>query len=1073
MVGYLSTTVSQTLSIDPKALTPDLLRDTCGPSTYQRGYNYYRQGRVRVLNVRPEGNTLSLLGENHGQQIYLQNILLKPTSHGIDIRGYCECPMGFNCKHVVATCLAWKGQSEAGGGAAGSDFEQWLARLQAGDQTGEHGGDAILYLLGPSEQKHKGVELNFAIAKPKREGGWGKGRRATLSTFGNNFSTPRYMQPLDEEIIALLEAGNPYSWGGGTKLSGVSGRTALDLMLQSGRLFWGEARLGPLRAGPERLLALAWRKQGSKYQLYLDEAMAGPIIPVGPPCYVDVQGLQLGELRLPQGIDANQFDLLAKAPPVSAGEADRISRLLALNYPDIPTPKPVKVEEVDTSPTPLLTLQPDPQRPEATGVSLGFCYGDLQVSTDEPEAILTREVGKRLLRVRRDLQAEQRAHQTLLDLGLLPGLQAGRFALVAEGTPRQQALRHWFAFQEETLPTLEAAGWRIEAGPQGAFSLSYAGAVDAEIEGEGNDWFGLHFDLDVAGRKLPLLPLVSELLADYRPGTLPEILYLDAGDGEFIALKSELIEPVLQTIVELFDRADGDTLRLSRLDAPRLLDLGETRIQGGETLQRLARRLRNFDGIKAVKPPGTFKGVLRAYQQQGLNWLQFLREYELAGILADDMGLGKTVQTLAHLALEKRAGRMKAPSLIIAPTSLMGNWRREAAQFTPKLKVLVLHGPERDRHFDSLGDYDLILTTYPLLPRDSEVLTAQAWHYLILDEAQQIKNPRSQAAQLVRTLNAGHRLCLTGTPMENHLGELWAQFDFLLPGFLGDQQSFTRHYRTPIEKQGDSERMNQLSRRTAPFMLRRTKDIVASELPKKTELLRTVPIEGKQAALYESIRLTMEKKVREAIAQKGLARSHITILDALLKLRQVCCDPRLLPAAAGKGIHSAKLDMLMEILPELLDEGRRILIFSQFTTMLGLIGQALQAQQIPYLKLTGQTRKRDEVIESFRQGEANLFLISLKAGGVGLNLTEADTVIHYDPWWNPAVESQATDRAHRIGQDKPVFVYKLITEGTVEEKILGLQARKQQLADNIYGKDKGDATLLSDAETIRELLSGV
>jgi SNF2 family DNA or RNA helicase len=259
-------------------------------------------------------------------------------------------------------------------------------------------------------------------------------------------------------------------------------------------------------------------------------------------------------------------------------------------------------------------------------------------------------------------------------------------------------------------------------------------------------------------------------------------------------------------------------------------------------------------------------------------------------------------------------------------------------------------------------------------------------------------------------------------------------------------------------------------------MLRRTKEIVASELPPKSELLRTVPIEGRQAALYESIRLTMEKKVRDAIAKKGLSRSHITILDALLKLRQVCCDPRLLPAGTGarkgdKGVHSAKLAMLMELLLELLDEGRRILLFSQFTSMLGLIEEELEGANIAYVKLTGQTRKREEAIDTFRRGEVNLFLISLKAGGVGLNLTEADTVIHYDPWWNPAVESQATDRAHRIGQDKPVFVYKLITEGTVEEKILALQARKQQLADSVYGKGNEEGELLIDADTINSLLA--
>jgi SNF2 family DNA or RNA helicase len=734
------------------------------------------------------------------------------------------------------------------------------------------------------------------------------------------------------------------------------------------------------------------------------------------------------------------------------------------------------MEVLDEPPQPRLSLLFDPELPSATVMELDFLYGDAAIAPAEQAPSLTVERGERLLRIHRDRDAEAAAVDTLRAAGLKPFFSLpGGYVLDSEATDRQSALAEWFRFSDEVLPQLEQQGWRVERSDAAPFTLSHADALDAEVETSENDWFGLRFDLEVEGKKLPLLPLVSELLGDYRPGELPETLYLDAGDGRYVAVAGARIEPVLQTIIDLYDREDGggESLRLSRLDAPRLLELGETRVRGGENLQRMARRLRDFDGIKAVKPPTTFKGTLRAYQQQGLDWLQFLREYELAGILADDMGLGKTVQTLAHLAVEKRAGRMTRPSLIIAPTSLMGNWRREAAQFTPKLRVLVLHGPGRGEHFDTLEDYDLILTTYPLLPRDYEVLLAQPWHYLILDEAQQIKNPKSQAAQLVREMQAGHRLCLTGTPMENHLGELWAQFDFLLPGFLGDQNHFVRNYRTPIERFGDDDKLRRLTRRTAPFMLRRTKELVASELPQKSELLRTVPIEGKQAALYESIRLTMEKKVREAIAKKGLARSHITILDALLKLRQVCCDPRLLPAgtAGGKGAHSAKLAMLMELLPEMLDEGRRILLFSQFTTMLGLIETELKALDIPYSKLTGQTRKRDEAIDTFRRGEVNLFLISLKAGGVGLNLTEADTVIHYDPWWNPAVEAQATDRAHRIGQDKPVFVYKLITEGTVEEKILALQAKKQQLADSVYGKGKKEGELQIDADTLSALLA--
>jgi SNF2 family DNA or RNA helicase len=299
--------------------------------------------------------------------------------------------------------------------------------------------------------------------------------------------------------------------------------------------------------------------------------------------------------------------------------------------------------------------------------------------------------------------------------------------------------------------------------------------------------------------------------------------------------------------------------------------------------------------------------------------------------------------------------------------------------------------------------------------------------------------------------------------MENHLGELWAQFDFLMPGFLGDHSHFKRLYRTPIELHSDSEQRARLIRRIAPFMLRRTKQEVATELPAKTEIIRSVPLYEHQAALYESIRLTMEKKVRDAIAQKGLARSHITILDALLKLRQTCCDPRTLSLKEAQKVkESAKLDLLMEMLPEQLEEGRRILVFSAFTRMIALIEDELNKRHIGYSKLTGQTRKRDEAIELFKSGAVNVFLISLKAGGVGLNLTEADTVIIYDPWWNPAAESQATDRAHRIGQDKPVFVYKLITENTVEEKILAMQERKRALANGIYGEgDKEDSVKLT------------
>jgi SNF2 family DNA or RNA helicase len=447
---------------------------------------------------------------------------------------------------------------------------------------------------------------------------------------------------------------------------------------------------------------------------------------------------------------------------------------------------------------------------------------------------------------------------------------------------------------------------------------------------------------------------------------------------------------------------------------------------------------------------------LRPYQKEGLAWLQFLREQNLSGILADDMGLGKTAQTLAHLLLEKEAGRLDKPALIILPTSLIFNWKSEAARYAPSLRILSLHGPDRKALFDEIKNNDVILTTYPLLWRDADELMLHSYHLLILDEAQTVKNAQSRSAEAVRKIDARHRLCLTGTPLENHLGELWSQFDFLLPGFLGSSKQFAKHWRTPIEKMGDTARGKLLARRIRPFILRRKKEDVAQELPPKTIIVRSVELEGAQRDLYETVRAAMDAKIRDEIANRGFARSQIVILDALLKLRQVCCDPRLVKAtAATKVKERAKLDLLMAMLPELVDEDRRILLFSQFTSMLKLIEQELDRLGLPYVTLTGDTIDRETPVRRFQEGEVPIFLISLKAGGVGLNLTAADTVIHYDPWWNPAVENQATDRAHRLGQDKPVFVYKLIVSGSIEEKILALQERKAELAAGILSEDRG------------------
>jgi SNF2 family DNA or RNA helicase len=641
-------------------------------------------------------------------------------------------------------------------------------------------------------------------------------------------------------------------------------------------------------------------------------------------------------------------------------------------------------------------------------------------------------------------------------------------------------------FSTTIVPKLRQAGWHIDFDADYPYQI-----MDEPIdewytsireESSEYDWFGLELGITVKGERINLLPVLQTMLKQWRaqsPADASETIYARLPNGHYLPLPSERVKNLLNVLIELYDTgslSDEQELRLSKLHASRLLELeaamgaAQLRWIGGDRIREMGRKLAHFSGIQAAEVPKQFLAELRPYQLEGLSWLQFLREYEFGGILADDMGLGKTVQALSHITLEKVSGRMTQPCLVIAPTSLMFNWQMEAKRFSPELKVLLLHGSDRKEQFDSIADYDLILTTYPLIVRDKHILLEQHFYLLILDEAQFIKNAKSQAALVAIQLKATHRLCLTGTPMENHMGELWSLFHFMMPGLLGDQKSFQQRFRTPIEKHENQERRQHLNRRIAPFLLRRTKDKVVQELPEKVEMIRHVELEGGQRDLYETVRMTMQEKIQKEIAKLGLKRSHIIILDALLKLRQICCDPRLLKikTAKQKVSKSAKLDLLMTLLPELIEEGRRVLLFSQFTEMLGLIEEAIIKAGIPYVTLTGQTKDRATPVKRFQSGEVPLFLISLKAGGTGLNLTAADAVIHYDPWWNPAVENQATDRAHRIGQEKTVFVYKLVVKGTVEEKILDMQHRKKELMDGLFS-DKTTSKLALTEQDLKGL----
>ena len=696
--------------------------------------------------------------------------------------------------------------------------------------------------------------------------------------------------------------------------------------------------------------------------------------------------------------------------------------------------------------------------------ALAFDYQGQRTFGKPAKDLLVRQSPSKLLRIVRDGPAEARLRRCLEDAGLLVSLRQSEALPAEAGEPFELGSDGaWLQFYQQRVPELRAAGWQVLVRPDFQFNLQEVDAWYAQIdEAPEHDWFDLELGIEVDGQRISLLPILLQAIrrtpwllngdaVAKRPDS--DVLTVSLADKRRVGLPFARLKPLLATLGELFFRsplAGSEPLRLPRTDAARLHTLAQGPAldwHGGAQLRDFAKRLQQLPQ-QAISAPSGLRATLRPYQLEGLAWMQALRELRVGGVLADDMGLGKTVQTLAHILSEKQAGRLSAPALIVMPTSLIANWQDEAARFAPELRVLALHGSKRRALFSQISSHDLILSTYALLPRDLALLSAQPYHLLILDEAQNIKNPRSKAAIALAQVHAEQRLCLSGTPLENHLGELWSLFHFLMPGWLGDSKSFQRDYRTPIEKQANAQRLAHLQGRIKPFLLRRSKEQVATELPAKTEITHWVELTAAQRDRYETLRLAMDQKIRAEIARQGLARSQIVILEALLRLRQCCCDLRLLDEQPSDldSRDSGKLSSLLEMLDELTAAGRRVLLFSQFTSMLALIESELQARQIGYVKLTGSTQDRRTPVEQFQSGQVPVFLISLKAGGAGLNLTAADTVIHFDPWWNPAVEAQASDRAYRIGQDKPVFVYKLIARGSLEEKIQQLQSSKANLA---------------------------
>jgi superfamily II DNA or RNA helicase len=922
-------------------------------------------------------------------------------------------------------------------------------------------GRELLYVVdAPDTLAGDGLIIQVAHRDRKKDGDWSKpkGSRVGLSQI------PQLPDPADRQILALLlgaREDNGYGYGYSPyhdsaparySLSAPAQDVLIPLMCQTGR-----CRLR-VSDEDEDLRMIRW-DEGGTWDLWLevgsgasgkgytiqgslrrgDErvSLEAPVMLVGG-------GLVFWDERAARLQDFGAFDwisLLRTHGSLSVPAKDKdelLKELLGMpNLPQLDLPPELRYEEVAIAPRPRLKVRaPDRQawgQPRLRG-EMSFDYdGEIVPANRRGRGLYQPQRQRRIVR---DLAAEAAAAERLRLLGFRPPAYSygeEHLELAPRNLPR-------------VIRALLEAGWHVEADGK---LYQQPGAVHVSVS-SGIDWFELHGSVEF-GDTVAHLP---ELLAAVRRGEKT----VQLGDGTFGMLPEDWLKKY--GLLAGLGKVEGEHLRFSRTQVG-LLD-ALLAAQPGATCDAVFARVRDelhgFAGVEPADPPAGFVGQLRAYQRDGQGWLYFLQRFSFGGCLADDMGLGKTVQVLALLESRRalrtstaKAGGRPGPSLVVVPRSLVFNWKQEAARFTPDLRVLDHTGVTRLRPGPHFDDYDLVVTTYGTLRRDAVYFKDVHFDYCILDEAQTVKNAHSESAKAVRLLRGDHRLAMSGTPVENHLGELWSLFEFLNPGMLGSASVF--RLGTSAARQPDEETRGLLARALRPFILRRTKEQVAKDLPQKLEQTLYCELEPAQRKLYDELRDHYKRALLERIERDGIRKSKIQILEALLRLRQAALHPGLIDTKKSSQ-PSAKLDALLPQLAEVLDEGHKVLVFSQFTSMLAIVRERLDREGVCYEYLDGHTRDREARVERFQNDpECRLFLISLKAGGLGLNLTAAEYVFLLDPWWNPAVEAQAIDRSHRIGQTRRVFAYRLIARDTVEEKVLELQRAKRELADSIINAD--------------------
>ena len=913
-------------------------------------------------------------------------------------------------------------------------------------------GREILYVIDRSRRfSEKNMVIRIDVRDRKKNGDWRKPKPLSLASG----SMPELPDAIDQQIMDRLIGAERDTWYYAASHSYDSqmrfhlGRRELQALIPiiagTGRMYICDAGNSELRPvvldeeGPwEFFIDVIPDAPGNRHMVRGAFHRNGDRLDTALPAFLCTEGFLIsdGKLAAFHG-EFEWVDFFRREEAFFVPDAETnqwLEKMFNLSMlPPMHLPENLRLENVRFVPRPVIRIR---VKKEYWGrsypaASLQFDYEGNLIDADDPAPCMARIVERQL--IERDFAAEDQARGKLESVGFRP-LAGGSEKTVWTITQTRLST---------AVRELVADGWQVEAEGKlfrnpGAFNMRISSGID---------WFELHGDIDFEGARVQLPRLLAALKR------LEHAVLLD--DGSYGIIPEEWLKKY--RILAGFGKTEGDHVRFKPhqvgiLDA---LLASRPEVDCDELFVHMRNELRDFAGVVAADAPLGFQGELRTYQREGLGWMHFLQKFGLGGCLADDMGLGKTIQVLALLE-ERRVIRAESsenipPSLVVMPRSLVFNWKNEAARFTPALRVLEHIGSERLRGHEHFDDYDVVFTTYGTLRRDAAFFREKKFDYLILDESQAIKNSATASAKSVRLLQGRHRLALSGTPIENHLGELWSLFEFLNPGMLGSASVF-KLGKGEAEKIDDETR-ELLARALRPFILRRTKAQVASDLPEKMELTLFCTLEPAQRALYDELRDHYRQTLLGRIQSDGMAKSKMHVLEALLRLRQASLHPGLIdPKRADE--PSAKMDMLLPQIREVIETGHKALVFSQFTSMLDLLRRRLDEEGICYEYLDGQTRNRAVPVERFQNDpERKLFLISLKAGGLGLNLTAAEYVFLLDPWWNPAVEMQAIDRTHRIGQTRSVFAYRIIAKDTVEEKVLELQASKRHIADAIINQD--------------------